>query len=84
VAWKLIFQRAARKEFDRLPQRPKARILNALERLVQDPYAMTNVKALVGSELFRLRVGNYRVMYRLENEELIVLVVEVVARKDAY
>ncbi|MGW2281110.1 type II toxin-antitoxin system RelE family toxin [Streptomyces sp. NPDC001770] len=67
--------------------RPAAmRILAALTALGEDPYREdADVKKLVGSSgLYRLRVGNHRVAYRIENDELVVLVVKVGDRRDVY
>ena len=84
TAWTIVFDPAARKELNRLPARPKARVVAAVTRLAEDPYASPNVKALRGSKSFRLRVGDYRIVYRLENAQLIVLVLEVADRKESY
>ena len=62
----------------------RTRITRAINLLAIDPYAASNVKALKGSDDLRLRVGRYRVVYRLENQELIVVVVDVGARGGIY
>ncbi|WEH40139.1 type II toxin-antitoxin system RelE/ParE family toxin [Streptomyces sp. AM 2-1-1] len=67
--------------------RPAAmRILAALTALGEDPYREdADVKELVGSSgLYRLRVGNYRVAYQVENDRLVILVVKVGDRRDVY
>ncbi|WP_405457655.1 type II toxin-antitoxin system RelE/ParE family toxin [Streptomyces sp. NBC_00101] len=65
--------------------RPAAmRILAALTALGEDPYREdADVKKLVGSSgLYRLRVGNHRVAYQVENDRLVILVVKVGDRRD--
>ncbi|WP_327268548.1 type II toxin-antitoxin system RelE/ParE family toxin [Streptomyces sp. NBC_01218] len=65
--------------------RPAAmRILAALTALGEDPDREdADVKKLVDSSgLYRLRVGNYRVAYQVENDRLVILVVKVGDRRD--
>lgn len=71
----------------RAPGRPVAmRVLPALTALGDDPYRDdADIKKLTGpSGLYRLRVGNYRVAYQVEDGELIILVVKVGDRRDVY
>ncbi|MYS59109.1 MULTISPECIES: type II toxin-antitoxin system RelE family toxin [Streptomycetaceae] len=67
--------------------RPDAmRILTALTALGDDPYREdADVKKLTGpSGLYRLRVGNYRVAYQINDGELVILVVKSGARRDVH
>jgi len=68
VTWRLLLQKAAEKALDDLPDRDRDRIIAALRRLASDPFAARAVKALAAREDFRLRVGDYRVLYSLEPE----------------
>lgn len=62
------------------------RILAALTALGDDPYREdADIKKLTGpSALYRLRVGSYRAAYRVEDGELIILVVKVGDRRDVH
>lgn len=62
-----------------------SRIARALDRLAIDPYGAGNVKALNGGS-YRFRVGDWRVIYTLKEELLLllVLVVKVGHRRDIY
>jgi mRNA interferase RelE/StbE len=61
--YSIVFARSARKELEGLPRLIKTRILNRIERLSTNPRP-ANVRKLVGSEyLWRLRIGDYRVVY---------------------
>lgn len=62
------------------------RILTALTLLGEDPYrADAPVKKLAGEgDLYRLRVGDYRVAYEINDGELVILVVKVGHRRDVY
>jgi mRNA interferase RelE/StbE len=74
----------ARKELTSLPKQAQQRIAAKLEQLKIDPY-LPGVKALKSSGgHFRLRVGDYRIIYRVEAERLIILIVKVGHRRDVY
>jgi mRNA interferase RelE/StbE len=62
------------------------RILAALTALGDDPYREdADIRKLTGpSGLYRLRVGNYRIAYQVEDGELVILVVKVGDRRDVY
>jgi mRNA interferase RelE/StbE len=71
----------------RAVDRPAAmRILAALTALGDDPYRLdADIKKLSGpSGPYRLRVGNYRIAYRVQDGELVILVVRVGNRRDGY
>ncbi|NSC22129.1 type II toxin-antitoxin system RelE/ParE family toxin [Streptomyces albus subsp. chlorinus] len=80
------FTTAAQRQL-RAVSRPDAmRILAALTALGDDPYREdADVKKLTGpSELYRLRVGSYRVAYQINDGELVILVVKAGDRRDVY
>lgn len=56
----------------------------AIDRLSHDPYATPGVKKLVGQIGYRLRVGDHRVLYVLKNDVLLVRVLVIANRRDAY
>ncbi len=60
------------------------RILKSLAVLANDPRAARNVKALQGQPSYRLRVGDWRVIYTLRDEVLTVMVVRIAHRREAY
>lgn len=80
------FTTAAQRQI-RAIDRPEAmRILTALTALGDDPYREdADIKKLTGpSGLYRLRVGNYRIAYQINDGELVILVVKVGDRRDVY
>lgn len=80
------FTTAAQRQI-RAIDRPEAmRVLTALTALGDDPYREdADIKKLAGpSGLYRLRVGNYRVAYQVNDGELVVLVIKVGNRRDVY
>lgn len=60
-------------------------IIEKLEALQENPHESGNVKALKGmSGYYRLRVADYRVIYELQNNNLVLLVIDINHRKDVY
>ena len=60
-------------------------ILEKLEIIAADPYAdHPNAKKLQGREGYRLRVGDWRVVYKVQSEQLIIIVFKVASRGEVY
>ena len=83
MAYRVEFERRAEKELAALPTQSRVRIIKALDQLVLNPRKAANVKALHGGG-YRLRVGDYRVLYRIQDEVLLILVVEIGHRREIY
>lgn len=60
-------------------------ILDNIEKLAQDPRNKSNVKKLVNFDVaYRMRVGNYRVLFEREDTLQIIDIIDVLHRKQAY
>jgi mRNA interferase RelE/StbE len=60
-------------------------IREKLETIAADPYAdHQNAKKLQGREGYRLRVGDWRVVYQIQNEQLIIVVLKIASRGEIY
>jgi mRNA interferase RelE/StbE len=84
VSWTVRFTPAAQRQADSLDPPVRQRIANSLARLALDPHRAANVKALRGDSRYRLRVGDWRVIYTLEDDVLVVLVIRVGHRREVY
>jgi len=83
--WSVVYSAGATKALARMPRNTADLIRRKILALAGDPYAPNNnVKALVGRPGFRLRVGDWRVIYELRNDRLIVHVLTVAARGSVY
>jgi mRNA interferase RelE/StbE len=84
VTFRLAFKRSAAKELAALPKAAQHRIRARLLALAESPSA-EDTKALQGhTDLFRLRVGDYRIIYRVDGAELLILIIKVGHRRDIY
>ena len=82
--WAVRFERDAQKAIAAMHPQMRERVLDAIDELLVDPSKARNVKALKGSEKLRLRVGPFRVVYRLERDRLVVVVVNAGPRGGIY
>jgi mRNA interferase RelE/StbE len=79
------FLPAAAKELKALPRKEIVKIDKELLALAKNPHQNTSVTALQGfNELYRLRVGDYRVVFKIENRQLLILVIKIGHRKEVY
>tara|TARA_R100000027_G_scaffold32887_1_gene24093 strand:- start:489 stop:749 length:261 start_codon:yes stop_codon:yes gene_type:complete len=79
----LEFASSIRKDLKKIHKKEVMKILTEIQNLAEDPRP-TNCKKLTNEELYRIRIGNYRVIYEIFDERLIVYVVKVGHRKDVY
>lgn len=76
------FRPSARKSLGKLPRRDQVRIVSRAEALSQEPRPLGSKKLSTEEDLWRIRVGSYRVIYRIEDDRLLILVVKIGHRKD--
>ena len=74
---------SAAKELTRIAKPARARIAEAIDGLAENPFKGTALKGeLTG--LRRIRVGEFRIVYEIQEEDLVVLVIRVRHRRDVY
>ena len=83
--YQIEFTRDAVKALKAMPRNVSLQIRGKIELLAADPLlANNNVKKLVGREAYRLRVGDWRVIYEIEGGRLVIHVLTVAPRGGAY
>lgn len=81
----VVFTKQALRVLRRLPRNIAELIRVKITEIAQEPYAThNNVTKLVGRPGYRLRVGDWRVIYELQNEQLVLLVLKVGPRGEVY
>lgn len=84
MSYTVRFDSRTRKTLDRLPDDLHGRILRKLEALQQDPRPF-GVEKLAGPEdLYRVRVGDWRIVYAIRDRELVVIVIRIGHRREVY
>jgi len=81
---KVQLKPAVEKDLRKIPQKILSRILEAIEGLGQDPFPPQTLKLIDADRLYRLRVGEYRVIYEVETQLGAVIVHHVRHRGEAY
>lgn len=80
----LRWKRSALKELEKLPKTTIAKLVALAESLVDEPHP-DGCRKLAGTEhTWRVRTGNYRLVYQIDNGQLIIEVIKVGHRKAVY
>ncbi|MHB1926713.1 MAG: type II toxin-antitoxin system RelE family toxin [Leptospirillum sp.] len=83
-SYKVVWKRSAEKELRKLPKEIIRKLLDQVSMLSRDPFP-AGVKKIVNTEsVFRLRAGDYRLIFRVEQSKLIIEVILVGHRRDVY
>lgn len=81
LMYRFIIKKPAKKFIDGLPMKERRRLVDAIERLPDSG----DIKRLQGhSDLFRLRVGAYRILYTVDNGEFVIYVIDAGNRGQIY
>ena len=83
MAYSIRIKRSARKELLKIVRIERHRIVAAIDALAENPYIGSALKGQLRG-LRRVRIGDYRVVYEIQDEQLIVLVIGVAHRRDVY
>jgi mRNA interferase RelE/StbE len=82
--YKLLIKPSAVKDIEAIPlKRDRQRVVERISKLAEDPRPPGSEK-ISGQEKYRVRQGRYRILYAIEDQDLIVQVVKVGHRKDVY
>lgn len=86
MAYNVYFTDVALRNLQRCSQKNKDMIFKGIEQLAEDPLNKSNVKKLVNFDTaaYRLRVGNYRILFDREDTLEIIDIIDVLQRKQAY
>ncbi len=83
MSFSIRIKGSAAKELKRVVQTDRTRIVAAIDRLAKNPFLGKVLKGDLRG-LRRLRVGDYRVIYEVRDDVLVVLVIRVAHRRDVY
>ena len=79
------YSKAARKSLKAMPRTTARLIMDKIEALAKDPLAANNnVRKLTNHPGYRLRVGDWRVVYTIHEQALLIAVVRIAPRGDVY
>ena len=78
------FVPSAARELASLDQPMRRRVARRIEQLAEDPRAAGSLKLRGADNVWRSRIGDYRLLYRIEDDRLVVLVIKIGHRRDVY
>lgn len=84
MAYEVRFKSSARRAFDSLARQLQARILAKIDPLAENPRPIGSKKLAGPEDRWRIRVGDFRVIYEIHDQVLVVLVIAVGHRRDVY
>ncbi len=83
--YRITFTKQAVRDLRKMPRDTALLVRQKLELLAQDPFAKRNsATRLQGREGYRLRVGDWRVIYEIDQQEIVILVLKVAPRREVY
>lgn len=83
ASYSLLLTRSAAKELDGVPTKDRHRLVARIAALADDPRPM-GAEKLSGANKYRVRQGDYRILYEIEDAALVVTVVRVGNRRNVY
>ena len=84
MSYKIFIDPSAERELGKIDIRRQRKIIDAIDELARTPRP-PGVKKLTGSDSsYRIRVGDYRILYQIKDRELTILVIRIAHRRDAY
>jgi mRNA interferase RelE/StbE len=83
AAFSIFFKASVRKDIESIPRKDLQRIMERISMLAEEPRPPGSEK-LSGQERFRIRQGNYRIVYSIQDAEVTVWIVKIGHRSDVY
>jgi mRNA interferase RelE/StbE len=81
--YRILFRKSVSRDLRRIPIKDIRKILQTVESLSENPRPPGSEK-LSGQEKYRIWQGDYRIVYEIRDKEIIVVVVKIAHRRDAY
>ncbi len=83
MPYQIIIERTARKNIEKINKAEQIIIVQAIAELADEPRPI-GCKKLKGRAAWRIRIGDYRVIYEIEDDILVVTVITAGHRRDVY
>lgn len=83
ASYSILLTKSAAKELERVPTKDRQRIATRIGSLAENPRPI-GVEKLSGDDKYRIRQGNYRILYEIIEADLIVTVVRIGDRREVY
>lgn len=84
ASYKIRWKTSAKKELRKIEASLIPTVIEAVERLAENPLPVGYRKLVGATRLYRIRIGKYRIVYEIENDQMVIVIVRVRHRKNAY
>jgi len=84
ASFEIEISRTAEKQLKKLPEKDQLRLVRAMLALSEEPHSRGSRKISGYDDVFRIRVGRFRVLYSVSERKLIILILKIGHRKDVY
>lgn len=84
ASYEIEISSSAEKQLRKLPRKEQERIVRAILPLARDPLPKGSRKLSGYEDVFRIRVGRYRILYSVSNKKLIIIILKIGHRRDIY
>ena len=82
--YEIYFKKSAVKELKKIPKKDQTSITAAIKALASNPHPQGHKKLIGDNITYRIRIGNYRVIYDLYDTKLYIEIIRIRHRKNAY
>jgi len=83
ASYKVLIKPSAAKELENLPAKPRQKIARKIQALAGDPRPQGSEKLSL-EDLYRIRQGDYRILYGIQDRALSIVVIRIGHRRDVY
>ncbi|MBN1318906.1 MAG: type II toxin-antitoxin system RelE/ParE family toxin [Anaerolineales bacterium] len=83
ASYRIVFKQSVAKDLRSIPPKDVQRILKRIDSLADDPRPV-GAEKLSGDDKYRIRQGNYRILYMIEDDIVTITIVKVGHRRDVY
>ena len=80
--YKIQIKKSVQKDISCFDKKTNQRLIKTIQKLQRNPY--TNTKKIIGKEFYRIRVGNYRIVYEIKKTDFEIIVYKIGHRKNIY
>ena len=81
--YRITIKKSAVKELEDIPRKDLRKVINRIRSLAKDPRPKGSQK-LSGQERYRIRQGNYRIVYSIEDKDPLIVIVKIGHRREIY
>jgi mRNA interferase RelE/StbE len=84
IKYQIRFKLSSAKEFKNLPSNIQKRIEEVLEKMIENPRISGVIKLRGDDKLYRIRVGDYRLVFEIDDSEKLIKITRIRHRQDVY